>query len=178
MPYLRVCGQRPHRLERDVARRRVQVIDAGKHQLHGAALRADDEIDAASVALEALADLSIHDPDEPDRSHAERQQQDVEERAERLRAEIAPGQAGEIHAAATTEPRESGSTVAIRSLRRESWVAMTSAAPCRFVASSRSSATAVAASSSRLEVGSSASTSVRPIYQRTGNGDTLLLADG
>ncbi len=94
----RIRGELLRCPDRDVAGRRVQVKDPGEDQLHRAALRPDHEIDAPRVAVEAVADLSIHDQHESDGCDAERQQQDVEQRAERPRAQIAPRELHEIHA--------------------------------------------------------------------------------
>ena len=161
----RTCGL--ERVRVPTHRRRIQVVEAGQHPSDAAALCADDEITGERRGRAARR-FVLHDPHESDRSHAERQQQDVEERAERLRAARAPGQPGEIHAAAT-QAHESESPAAIRFMSRASCVAMTSAAPCRFVALSSSSATAAAALSSRLDVGSSGEDEGRPIHQRTGD---------
>ena len=48
--------------------------------------------------LRLLADLSVDDQHEPDRPDAEREQKNVEQRTERSRAQVAPGQLKEIHA--------------------------------------------------------------------------------
>jgi hypothetical protein len=73
------------------------VVDPREDQLHRAPLRTDHEIDAARVAVEARADLVVHNPHESDRPDAQHEQQHVEQRAQRPRAQVAPGQLKEVH---------------------------------------------------------------------------------
>src|SRR5687767_4316144 len=145
-----VLLERARRGERDVAGRRVEVIDAREHELHRAALRADDEIDAARVALHALLELA-HDEDEKhDRRDAEREQDEAERGVERPRAQIARREAREV---------QSSSLSRNLPFTRASCVATTSVAPWRAACSASRSTTFAAAASSRFAVGSSASRS-------------------
>ena len=84
-----------HGGERHVPRRHVGVIDAGQHELQRAALGADDEIDPGGLAHEPLFELARQQDHERDRSHAERQQRDVERRRQRTAPRIGEGQADE-----------------------------------------------------------------------------------
>jgi hypothetical protein len=84
---------------------RVEMIDAREDQLDRAALGPDHKVNALRVTVETVADLSIDDPHEPDRAHAQREQQHVEERTQRARAQIAPRQLQQIHAACSAARR-------------------------------------------------------------------------
>jgi hypothetical protein len=105
MPDQRILRQLLYGLERNVARGHVEVIDTGEDQLDRAPLGPDDKVDALRVTIEAVAHLSIDDPHEPDRAHAQREQQHVEERTQRARAQIAPGELEQIHAPCSTARR-------------------------------------------------------------------------
>ena len=133
----------------------------GQDQLDRAALGADDEVDALGVAIETVADLSIDDQDEPDGADAQREQQHVEQRAERTRAQVAPGQLQQIHARAPPRPAWQRSCRGIRDFRRRVVRGDRERhAPARCAVPSNRSATEAHASSSRFDVGSSASSSL------------------
>src|SRR5207302_7104762 len=103
---------------------------------------------------------SIHDQDKADRPHSQREQKNVEQGAERARAQVTPGQLKKIHASDSAGRRGNASCCGIFAFRRVSCVAMTSDTACCCVALRSRSATEAHASSSRFEVGSSASKSL------------------
>ena len=115
-----ILGKLLRGLERDVAGRRVEMEDAGENQLDRAPFGADDEIDVLRVSVETAGDLAVYDHDEPDRAHPERKEQDVQQRAERTRPQVTPGELQEIHAACRNGRRGRASCRSTRDLRRVS----------------------------------------------------------
>src|SRR5262249_23559631 len=86
----RVPGELLRRFQRDVSGRNIEVEDAGENELDRAALGTDDEIDHLRVATESFADLSVDNHHEADGADTEGEQQNVEQRPERPRSQIAP----------------------------------------------------------------------------------------
>src|SRR5918998_3096002 len=64
-------------LPRNVSGWHVELIDARKNDLHGAAFRAHDEIDAARVAMHALLELTRCEHEQHDGRDPERKQKHV-----------------------------------------------------------------------------------------------------
>src|SRR5438477_13146981 len=106
--------------------------DAGQHELDRTSLGTDHEIDIFRITREAVADLIIDDQHEPDRSDAQSEKQHIEERAQRPRAQVAPGELQKRHAASAAGWRGNASWRVTFGLRRPSCVAITSDTPYRF----------------------------------------------
>src|SRR5688572_2895848 len=121
--------------ERDVAGGRVDMVDPGEDQLHRAAFRADDQIDAARIAMHALLELAHHQDQEHDGADAKREQNEAERGVQRPRAQVARGEGREVHRAPSSR----------RSLNlpftRASCVATTRVAPWRAACSASRSTT-------------------------------------
>src|SRR5437773_1424579 len=140
-PDQRISGQFLRRGPRDVAGRHIEMEDAGEHELDRTALGADHEIDVFRIAREAVGDLAIDDQHEADRPDAQSEEQHIEERAERPRTQVTPGELKKRHVLSGAGWRGNASWRATFGLRRPSCVAMTSDTPCRSAVPSRRSAT-------------------------------------
>jgi hypothetical protein len=100
-----VCGELAGFGERNVPRRRIQVVDAGEDQLHRTALRADHQVDPLCVAQQALFHLRREQQNQADRADAEGKQHDVQRSVQWPRPGIAPGESREVHVARPSSRR-------------------------------------------------------------------------
>ena len=110
--------------ERNVPRRKIDVIDAGQDELQGAALAADHQVDAAGVPGEAVLELRTEEQQQDDHGNTERQQRQIERGVERPGANVGEAEAEQAHGRAGSSRR-----CPKCALRRASCVAMTSVAP-------------------------------------------------
>ena len=69
------------------------------------------------VAVQVVADFAVDDAHEADRRDADREQQHVQKRAERPRAQVAPRELEDVHAAAFATRRGSASWRAMRAFK-------------------------------------------------------------
>ena len=83
--------------ERNVAGREIDLVDAREHQLQGAALGADHQVEAAGIAQEAVLELGAEQQQQHDRTDPQRQQDEIERGVERTRADIGETQREQAH---------------------------------------------------------------------------------
>src|SRR5688572_13300406 len=145
-----VLGDFPGLRELNVPGGHVEVIDRRQDDLHRAALRPRYQVDAAGIARHALVHLVHGEQEQRDRPDAQAQEQHVQHGVERPCPQVAHAERCDIH---------SVYWFGMRALMRWSWVAITSVALQACACPCSNSSAWMQRSSSRLEVGSSASSS-------------------
>ena len=124
----------------NIAGRHIQVEHAGQNELHRAALGTHHHIDTSQVAIKSTLHLVGNQQQKRDGRQPQRQQQHVQNRRQRPRPEVAPGQSERVHAATSSRSKRGrrrvwtfpGTTAkgpAKKSPTRASWVAITRVAP-------------------------------------------------
>lgn len=127
----RVPTQQIDAAQRNVPGRLIDLIDARQDQLERRSFRADDEIDPASVSLEAITKLRRNDQQQHQHRNRGRQQHDIE------RGRCFPvAQIGERKTDHILTP--SDTLRPINPFMRASWVAISNVDPVSAAASSRS----------------------------------------
>ena len=95
--HARVFGDLLHGLQRDVARRHVDVEHARQNELHGAAFGTHHRVNPGQIALKSPVHLFAGNPHKRNAGQAQRQQQQVQRGRQGARPQVAKGNCYYLH---------------------------------------------------------------------------------